>query len=71
MTTPGVPADRVTALRRAFDATMKDPQFIAEAAKLHMDMSPSTGEAAQRFSDLIANTPAAVLARAKAILDIK
>ena len=40
VTTPGVPAERVQALRRAFDATMKDPQFIAEAAKLGMDMSP-------------------------------
>ena len=71
VTTPGVPAERVQALRRAFDATMKDPQFLAEAAKLGMDISPSTGEEAQRYSDLIANTPAAVLARAKAILDIK
>jgi tripartite-type tricarboxylate transporter receptor subunit TctC len=69
VTTPGVPADRVNALRRAFDATMKDPQFIAEAEKLHMDMSPSTGEEAQRFSDLIANTPERVLARAKAIIE--
>ena len=71
VTTPGVPAERVQALRRAFDATMKDPQFIAEAAKLNMDMSPSTGEDAQRFSDLIANTPAAVLARARAIIESK
>ena len=70
-TTPGVPADRVTALRRAFDATMKDPQFLAEAAKTQMDISPSTGEEAQKYSDLIANTPAAVLERAKDILGIK
>ena len=40
VTTPGVPAERVQALRRAFDATMKDPQFLAEAAKLGMDMQP-------------------------------
>ena len=40
VTTPGVPAERVQALRRAFDATMKDPQFLAEAAKLNMDMQP-------------------------------
>ena len=58
VTTPGVPPERVQALRRAFDATMKDPQFIAEAAKLSMDISPSTGEEAQKYSDLIANTPA-------------
>ena len=71
VTTPGVPAERVQALRRAFDATMKDPQFIAEAEKLGMDMKPSTGEEAQTFADLIANTPARVLARAKTILDGK
>ena len=71
VTTPGVPKERVQALRRAFDATMKDPQFVAEAAKLNMDMSPSTGEEAQRYSDLIANTPAAVLARARAIIESK
>jgi tripartite-type tricarboxylate transporter receptor subunit TctC len=71
VTTPGVPAERVQALRRAFDATMKDPEFRAEAAKLNMDMSPSTGEEAQRYSDLIANTPAQVLKRARAIIEAK
>jgi tripartite-type tricarboxylate transporter receptor subunit TctC len=71
VTTPGVPAERVQALRRAFDATMKDPQFIAEAAKFNMDMSPATGEESQRYSDLIANTPANVLARARAIIESK
>jgi tripartite-type tricarboxylate transporter receptor subunit TctC len=71
VTTPGVPAERVNALRRAFDATMKDPDFVAEAKKLNMDMRPSTGEEAQRYSDLIANTPAPILKRAKAIVDSK
>jgi tripartite-type tricarboxylate transporter receptor subunit TctC len=71
VTTPGVPPERVNALRRAFDATMTDPQFLAEAEKMGMDMSPSTGEEAQKYADLIANTPPHVLARAKAILDGK
>ena len=71
VTTPGVPSQRVNALRRAFDATMRDPAFLAEATKMGMDISPATGEEAQKYSDLIANTPAKVLARAKAILDIK
>jgi tripartite-type tricarboxylate transporter receptor subunit TctC len=71
VTTPGVPADRVNALRRAFDATMKDPEFVAEAKKFNMDMRPSTGEQAQRYSDLIANTPAPILKRAKAIVEGK
>jgi tripartite-type tricarboxylate transporter receptor subunit TctC len=71
VTNPGVPAERVQALRRAFDATMKDPQLLAEAGKLNMDLRPTTGEESQRYADLIANAPANVLARAKAIIDSK
>jgi tripartite-type tricarboxylate transporter receptor subunit TctC len=71
VTNPGVPAERVQALRRAFDATMKDPQLLAEAAKLNMDLRPTTGEESQRYADLIANTPANVLAKAKAIIEGK
>ena len=71
MTNPGVPAERVQALRRAFDATMKDPQLLAEAAKLNMDLRPTTGEESQRYSDLIANTPGKILAKAKAIIEIR
>lgn len=69
VTTPGVPADRVNALRRAFDATMKDPEFVAEAAKSKMDISPSTGEEAQKVAEAMINAPADVRARAKAIFE--
>jgi len=69
VTNPGVPAERVQALRRAFDATMKDPQLLAEAAKINMDLQPTTGEESQRYADLIANTPANVLVKAKAIIE--
>src|SRR5215475_8342660 len=44
---PDVPAERVEALRRAFDATMKDQAFLAEAAKLALEVSPMSGEAVQ------------------------
>ena len=40
-TTPGVPADRLTALRRAFDATMKDPEFLAEAQRIKLGVTRS------------------------------
>jgi tripartite-type tricarboxylate transporter receptor subunit TctC len=40
---PDVPADRLAALRRAFDATIKDPAFIAEAEKLQLEIDPMTG----------------------------
>jgi hypothetical protein len=42
---PGVPAHLVTAVRRAFDATMKDAEFLAEAKKLKLEIEPMTGEA--------------------------
>ena len=70
VTTPDTPRERVDALRRAFDATMKDPLFLAEAEKAGMDISPATGEDAQKVADSIADTEPAVLARAKAILEI-
>ena len=68
VTTADVPAERVEALRRAFDATMKDPQFLAEAEKAKMDISAMTGEESQHIADSIVNTPPDVIARAKAIL---
>ena len=46
---PGVPEDRVQALRRAFDATMKDPEFLADAKKLSLEIDPITGEQAQQL----------------------
>ena len=39
-TSPDIPAERKAALRAAFDATMKDPQFLADAAKLDLEISP-------------------------------
>jgi tripartite-type tricarboxylate transporter receptor subunit TctC len=65
---PGTPPERVTALRRAFDATMKDPAFLAEAAKTQMDISPVSGEEAQKIADSIVDTPPEVVARARKLL---
>jgi tripartite-type tricarboxylate transporter receptor subunit TctC len=42
-TTPGVPAERVAALRRAFDATLKDPAFIQDAKTQRAEIQPMTG----------------------------
>jgi tripartite-type tricarboxylate transporter receptor subunit TctC len=40
---PGLPPDRVKALRDAFDATMKDPEFLAEMKKLDLEVRPQSG----------------------------
>jgi tripartite-type tricarboxylate transporter receptor subunit TctC len=68
VTAPETPPERLAALRRAFDATMKDPEFLAEAEKSQMDILPMTGEAAQKIADSIVNTPPEVVARAKTLL---
>ena len=67
-TTPDVPAERVNALRRAFEATMKDPDLLAEANKAQIDINPLSGEEVQKIVGSVLDTPAPVIARTKAIL---
>jgi tripartite-type tricarboxylate transporter receptor subunit TctC len=67
MTTPGVPADRLTALRRAFDAMTKDPEYIEDANKLKLTLGPLTGEELQKVvADVSALSPA-LLEKVRAI----
>ncbi len=60
-TTPGLPADRLTALRRAFDATMKDPEFLAEVEKTRLAVSPMAGEDLQKLVAEVSNLSPALL----------
>jgi tripartite-type tricarboxylate transporter receptor subunit TctC len=46
---PNIPAERVKALRDAFMATMKDPEFLAETQKLQLTIDPTPGEEMQRI----------------------
>jgi hypothetical protein len=65
---PEVPADRLAALRRAFDATMKDPAFIAEAAKLQLEIEPMTGPQIQKMLTEAFATPKNIVAEAGELL---
>ncbi len=62
---PNAPAARVSAIRRAFDATMKDKEFLAETAKLKLEIDPMTGEDIVKMLDQISRTPADVVARVR------
>lgn len=64
---PGVPAPMAQALRRAFDATMRDPALMAEVAKAGVDIEPLTGEDLQAVVAATFKIDAAVLARAQAL----
>ena len=68
MAPPGVPEGRATALRRAFDKTMKDEGFLAEAKQLQLDVEPTTGEDSQKIVQSMYATPRAVVERAKKLL---
>ncbi len=61
---PGVSADRIAALRRAFDATLKDPGFTAEAQKLNLELDPLTGEEIAGLLQKAYGAPKAVIAEA-------
>jgi tripartite-type tricarboxylate transporter receptor subunit TctC len=67
-TTPDAPAERVAALRKAFDATMRDPAFIAAAARQNFDLSPVDGETMQRIVREIAQAPPSVTTQLRDIL---
>src|SRR5215208_5344959 len=58
---PGVPADRSKALQAAFIATHKDREFLDEAAKLNIDISPVTGDDVGRALDSIEKAPPQLL----------
>jgi tripartite-type tricarboxylate transporter receptor subunit TctC len=58
---PGIPAERARALREAFDATMADPAFLAEAKSLNLEVEPVTGpEVEALIRDVYASSPEAV-----------
>ncbi|MDB5649749.1 MAG: efflux transporter protein [Hyphomicrobiales bacterium] len=65
---PEVPAARVQILRRAFDETMKDPAYLADAAKTQLEVSPMTGEDVAKLVEQVSATPPDVVARVKAAL---
>jgi tripartite-type tricarboxylate transporter receptor subunit TctC len=68
ITTPDIPAERKAALRAAFDATMKDPEFLAEAAKTDMEITPISGAAIDAFIAELYRTPKDVVGKAAAAI---
>jgi len=66
----GIPAERIAALRAAFMATMRDPEFIAELQKLQLNFDPTTGEEMEHIvRDAYALPEAIVLKVRKALAD--
>lgn len=62
MAPPGVPADRIAALRKAFMETMQDPELQAEASKQGLDTVPNTGAEVQALVNSVYVTPPELIA---------
>jgi tripartite-type tricarboxylate transporter receptor subunit TctC len=66
---PGQPPERVQALRRAFDDTMKDPEFVADVGKLRFDIIPLTGEDLGKLVAEVGAITPELLAKVKKVYD--
>ena len=64
-TNADVPPDRVAALRRAFDLTMKDPDFLADAQRQGMEIGPMPGEELQQLVASVVDAPPAVVEKVR------
>jgi hypothetical protein len=68
VTPPGVPLERVKTLRQAFDHTMKDEAFRADARQSNLEVNPMSGEAMQAKINYILNFEPSVIAHAKELV---
>ena len=66
---PNVPQDRVAALRAAFDATIKDPAFLADAKQQQLDITPYGGAQIDALMKDIYATPPELLARVRTAME--
>ena len=61
---PGVPSDRVAAIRKAFEATVKDPAFLADAKKTRIEISPTSADEVRNLVADLYKTPPALVKKA-------
>ncbi len=65
---PGTPNDRVETLRKAFQETLKDPEFLADAQKAKLDIEPITGEEMEKMLSKLFKLSPPIVAKLKEIL---
>jgi tripartite-type tricarboxylate transporter receptor subunit TctC len=69
MAPPGVPAEQIKLLRAAFEAVLRDPDLLAEADKLRIEIVPQGGETVQRVVESAFSAPGPVIERLKKIVE--
>jgi tripartite-type tricarboxylate transporter receptor subunit TctC len=71
VTSPGVPPERVTLLRKAFDEMMTDPAYLDDSKKAALDVTPVAGAKIQAVVTDLVRTPADIVAKAKLAMEPK
>jgi tripartite-type tricarboxylate transporter receptor subunit TctC len=71
VTAPGVPADRVAALRKAFEETMVDPEFLADAARVNIEIKLVPGHELETMVKRVLSSPKSAIALLKSALSAK
>ena len=66
---PGLPADRLKVLRQAFDDTMKDPEFLAEAQQAQMEIDPLSADAIDKLLATAYAAPKEIVQRAADLIE--
>jgi tripartite-type tricarboxylate transporter receptor subunit TctC len=65
---PGTPAEQIATLRAAFDATMGDPAFLADAETVRIAITPLSGAKVQEIVQKLYATPKAIVERARQVI---
>lgn len=71
VTTPGTPKERVQILRKAFQDTLRDPEFVAEAKKANLEIDPLTGEEVEKIVAELFNINPSTVSKLAAVLAVK
>jgi tripartite-type tricarboxylate transporter receptor subunit TctC len=65
---PGTPDQQIKILRSAFDATVQDPEFLADARKMQLSITPLSGQQVQELVDKLYATPRDLVERARTVI---
>jgi hypothetical protein len=71
VTAPGVPAERVALLRKAFDELMVDPAYLADSKQAALDVQPVSGAKVQAAVVDLVHTPPEIVAKARLAMEPK
>jgi len=66
---PGVPGERIAALRQAFEATLIDPEFRADAERAQLEIEPLTASEIEQFLARAYGAPPAIVRKAAALVE--